>query len=70
MVREKMRRISKQQKVILVELLKMNLQLQKDLKHKFSNDHYAVNNGKQSRILWMKRKKSARKTKQNRYYYE
>lgn len=28
----------------------MNLQLQKDLKHKFSNDHYAVNNGKQSHI--------------------
>lgn len=48
----------------------MNLQLQKDLKHKFSNDHYAVNIGKQSRILRMKRKKSARKTKQNRYYYE
>lgn len=44
----------------------MNLQLQKDLKHKFSNDHYAVNNGKQSRILRMKRKKSARKTKQNK----
>lgn len=48
----------------------MNLQLQKDLKHKFSNDHYAVNNGKQSHIADEEEKKSARKTKQNRYYYE